>query len=153
MFLVTGLRLLLPAVIPSWRFFDAVSASPRVEYLLSTPSGEPIGEWREARPRPPSLSWPAMLRRMFWNPAWNESLYLVSLSERLLIATDPATVRHSQGELFLRVAGDLHRCGLADAAMHLQLRICLQARGDGEDVESEVAYLSQPRALADLIAR
>jgi hypothetical protein len=37
----TGLRLLLPAIIPSWRFFDAVAASPRVDYAITAPDTQP----------------------------------------------------------------------------------------------------------------
>ena len=33
-----ALRLLLPALIPSWRFFDVIAPSPRIEYALGATS-------------------------------------------------------------------------------------------------------------------
>ena len=70
-------QLLLPALIPSWNFFEAVEASPRIEYaLLRKPQGD--ADWREFRPRPDRLSAAAMLGRLFWNARWNESLFLVT---------------------------------------------------------------------------
>ena len=71
------LLLLLPALIPSWRFFRAVAASPRVERWEQ-------GCWRDARPRPAEIGLGRMLRRLFWNPRWNEALFLVSLAERVV---------------------------------------------------------------------
>jgi hypothetical protein len=115
MFPLTGLRLLLPAIVPSWRFFDAVTASPRVDYVVLEPfepgpdEGDPT--WREFRPRPEVVTPATMLRRLLWNPQWNESLFLVSLAERLIHAATAQTALHSQRELLLRVARDLHRRG------------------------------------------
>ncbi|MBU2961019.1 hypothetical protein KO516_09365 [Citreicella sp. C3M06] len=73
------LRLLLPALIPSWRFFRAVAASPRIEVRAAGSA-----DWREVAPRPDHLSLARMCRRMLWNPRWNEALYLVSLAERVV---------------------------------------------------------------------
>jgi len=69
--------LLLPVLLPAWRFFQTIEPSPRIEVDVD-------GEWVEARPRPLHVSWRAMLARLFWNPTWNETLYLTSCSERVL---------------------------------------------------------------------
>ena len=79
------LLLLLPALIPSWRFFKTVEPSPRVQWTL-VQDGE--RKWQEFNPRPEVVSFGRMLRRMVWNPRWNEALFLVSLAERQTI--DPA---------------------------------------------------------------
>jgi hypothetical protein len=71
------LRLLLPALLPSWRFFQTVEPSPRVEWRA------PGGRWRALCPTPARLTLAQHLARLFWNPARAEALYLVSLSERL----------------------------------------------------------------------
>ena len=34
------IRLLLPALIPSWRFFDVVAPSPRIEFVLLETAGD-----------------------------------------------------------------------------------------------------------------
>ncbi|MFT3965728.1 MAG: hypothetical protein QM690_07600 [Sphingobium sp.] len=133
MFPFTGLRLFLPAIMPSWRFFDAVTASPRVDYaVLSTPD-EPDPEWREVRPRPPVLTFGTMLRHLLWNAEWNENLYLVSLSERLMSASTAATEFHSQRELLLRVSRHLDRHGVCDHDAYLQTRLRFVSRNGPAD--------------------
>ena len=160
MFPVTGLRLLLPALLPSWRFFDAVAASPRVDYAVLADPDEPAERWHEFRPRPPVLTPGAMLRRLLWNAPWNEGLFLVSLAERLLTATSADTERHSQRELLLRVARHLDRHGGGggggggDGGGWLQIRVRLVRRsGATERIDSEIAYLSSPCPIAGLITR
>lgn len=71
------ISLLLPALLPSWRFFKTVAASPRVELRVDA------GDWQEARPIPERVGLARMARRLVWNPRRNEQLYMVSLSERL----------------------------------------------------------------------
>lgn len=132
------LKLLLPALIPSWNFFDVIAASPRIEYaLLHAPDGE--GEWLEFRPRPARVSISVMLRRLFWNARWNETLFVVSCAERLL--ADPTA--HSQDEIFRRIAADL-----ADrpAAAWLRFRIRLLSEHEGAAV-TEIAFISASRGL------
>ncbi|WP_165185710.1 hypothetical protein [Caulobacter soli] len=134
------LRLLLPALIPSWNFFDVIAPSPRVEYALSATPGA-VGDWREFRPRPPHVSVPAMLRRLVWNPRWNETLFIVSCAERLI--DEPTD--HSQDEIFRRIAADLAR--QPDAAAlepWLSFRLVFLSR-EGEVVDSEVLFQSAPR--------
>jgi hypothetical protein len=152
MFPFTGLRLLLPALVPSWRFFDAVSASPRVEYALLADPDDQADGWQEFRPRPAVLTLGTMLRRLFWNPEWNESLFLVSCAERLTSATSAHTENHSERELMLRVARDLHCHALADPSGWLQIRLRFVSRdGPMDEVGSRIVYLSTPRALAGLM--
>lgn len=146
---LAGLRLLLPAIMPSWRFFDAVSASPRLDFaLLTAPDA-----WQEFRPRPAVLSAGKMLRRLLWNPQWNENLYLVSLAERLMSSSATAeTAAHSQRELLMRVARHLDRHGQCARDDQLQIRLRFVRRaGSGEEIESEIIYLSSPWPIAELI--
>lgn len=151
MFPFTGLRLLFPAIVPSWRFFDAVSASPRIDVaLIATPAGSRT-RWREFRPRPAVLTPAMMLRRLLWNAEWNENLYLVSLAERLLSDPSPATQAHSERELAVRIARDLARHD-ADAAF-FRFRIRLVERvGPGDVLASQTAYRSPLYAIATLAA-
>ena len=66
------LKLLLPALVPSWRFFDTIAPSPRIEYALLRNAEEPPSsdDWREFRPRPARQSAIRMLGRLLWNPVW-----------------------------------------------------------------------------------
>ena len=102
------LHLILPALIPSWRFFDRIGPAPRIECAASSTADDSRAAWREVWPRPARVSPGEMVRRLFWNPRWNQSLYLVSCAERLL--EDPSHERVR--ELWMRVA-DVVRSELA----------------------------------------
>jgi hypothetical protein len=147
---LAGLRLLLPALVPSWRFFDAVTASPRVDYALLTAPNGVIEQWHEFRPRPAFLPVGTMLRRLLWNPQWNENLFLVSLAERLMSATTLQTQAHSERELLLRVARHLGRN--ADTNAWLQIRLRFVSRDEPtEQLVDQIVYLSYPRLMAELM--
>jgi hypothetical protein len=144
--LQNALRLLLPALIPSWKFFDVIAPSPRIEYALASASTEAPSDWREFRPRPEQVSVATMLKRLVWNPRWNETLFLVSCAERLV---DEPTA-HSEDEIFQRIAADLAR--QPDAATlepWLSFRLVFVSR-EGEAIEREVLFQPQPRRLASL---
>lgn len=137
--MIQTLKLLLPALIPSWNFFDVIAESPRIEYTL-LPASDGDGVWLEFRPRPAHVSVPALLGRLFWNARWNETLFVVSCAERLL--ADPTA--HSETEIFRRIAADLPE---RPAAAGLRFRIRLVSEHEGAIV-SEIAFISAPRSLA-----
>ena len=89
------LSLILPVLIPSWRFFSVVDPSPRVQW-------QRVGErdWHAFRPRPARISPLALLRRLFWNPQWNDTLFVVSCAERIERGPDPLAV----SEIAARIA-------------------------------------------------
>ena len=120
------IKFLLPALTPSWRFFDSVGPSPRIEY--STPDG-----WREFRPLPALVTWRQMGRRLFWNPDRNESLFLTSCAERLLESPNLHSIREIEARL-------------ADAPWR-QWRIVLITR-DETRLMREIAWLSLARLRA-----
>ena len=132
------LSLFLPTVIPSWRFFKTVAPSPRIEYRLIE-AGR-VGDWQEDRPRPGHLGLGQILRRMLWNPEWNEQLYLVSCSERLI--DEPS--QHSVDEINLRVARLL-----PVGQQELQFRLVFVSREQGQIVKL-VEYESSPVSLITL---
>ncbi len=101
--MLNTLKLVLPVIIPSWHFFDVIAPSPRIEYAILKDGEEAPIAWMELRPRPKTISFLTMLRRMLWNPVWNETLFLVSCSERLI--ANPT--QHSEDEIFDRVFADI----------------------------------------------
>ena len=124
------LALLLPALIPSWRFFREVAASPRIEVRRGD-------IWQEVAMRPERLGGRAALWRMLWNPDWAETLYLVSLSERQVAA--PTT--HSLAELICRLSRRLDI-----PVSELQFRLVFVFR-EGAGLARAVCYQSpEPRA-------
>lgn len=141
------LQLLLPALIPSWNFFDVIAPSPRVEYAVTGTADASPDAWREFRPRPARVSPLGMAGRLFWNPRWNESLFLVSCAERLI---DNPTA-HSEDEIFKRIAADLAG-GSETAEGWLAFRLVFVAR-EGEAVAREVLFEARPRLLAGIDVR
>jgi len=144
------LKLLLPALLPSWRFFDFIAASPRIQFALLSAENDSSCEWREFRPRPARLSFVQMLGRMLWNPRWNESLFLVSCAERLV----ECPTQHSEDEILKRIIKEFE-ANPSDshllAATHLQFRLVLVQR-QGSQLEHEVVYLSRSQALPERAA-
>ena len=134
------LRLLAPVLLPSWRFFDRITASPRIEVQRLDAGGDAVGDWREFRPRPQSLPFGVYLRRLVWNPRWNEALFLTSCAERLLYSPSDYSIL----EISTRIAEGLP----ADAALpFFRFRLVLVSRA-GEALQREVAYISPRQAAA-----
>ena len=140
--MIQALKLLLPALIPSWNFFDVIADSPRIEYMLLNAPDEAAGAWLEFRPCPERLSIRAMMRQLFWNARWNETLFVVSCAERVL--AEPTA--HSQDEIFRRIAADLED---VPAATWLRFRIVLLSEREATIVR-EIAFISDARRVATL---
>lgn len=137
------LQLLLPAIIPSWRFFDEIAPSPRIEFAILTDEEDDVANWQEFRPRPEYLSVVEMFKRMLWNPDWNHNLYLVSCSERLM--SNPTD--HSTEQIFAAIQSDLK--GAPKATLHggfIQFRLVFLYRQE-EEVERHVTFMSPVRKL------
>ena len=144
--MLSTLKLLAPALIPSWNFFDVIAASPRIEYALTESADTPPADWREFRPRPDRVSLAQMAARLVWNPRRNEDLFLVSCAERLL---DHPTA-HSDAEIARRIAAHLTRTG--EGGRYLHYRLILVSR-EGDAVVRHVAHGAEPRRLADIPVR
>lgn len=111
------LSLLLPALIPSWRFFKTVAPSPRVEFQLE---GEDT--WQESHPLPQRLGLRDYLRRLVFSPDRNTQLYMVSLSERLV----ERETDHSKAELHRLI-----RDALPEPSGALRFRLVFVSREGG----------------------
>lgn len=122
------IKLLLPALLPSWNFFDIIAPSPRIHYALLDSPNAGAEQWQEFRPRPARLSLAAMLGRLLWNPRWNESLFMMSCAERIYEHCTP----HSETQILQRIRAELlrdevHR-PLPDTARYLQFRLVFITR-------------------------
>jgi hypothetical protein len=139
------LALLLPALIPSWRFFARVVCSPRVEFAVLGSKDE-APHWQEFRPRPAQVPFHIMLGRLFWNPRWNESLFLVSCCERFLDREAPRCV----AEILVRIRAELRRSRSRGsvAAPYIRMRVVLLSR-DGDRLLREEVYRSPPQPFDD----
>jgi hypothetical protein len=138
------LRLLFPALLPSWRFFASVGPSPRIEYALlndvdGTPCWQPLVSERER------VTWRESFLALFWNPERNEALFLVTCCERLL-ADGPERSAFWQREILSRV---LRKAAVATSTTHILYRIVVLER-HGTRVEAETAFLSRAHEVAPL---
>ncbi len=132
------LKLLLPALIPSWRFFDTIAPSPRIEFTLLKTELDASGRWQEFRPRPARLPIGSMLKRLFWNPRWNESLFLVSCAERLMASP----TEHSSQEILNRIEAELQRKSIdVSATPYLQFRLVFLSR-EGAQLQRHITFIS-----------
>ena len=140
------LKLLLPALIPSWNFFDVIAPSPRIQFALLNKEDDTSHVWHEFRPRPVYISFIQMLKRMLWNPTWNESLYMVSCSERIIDKYTP----HSEDEILKRIIKELKNTSensLLVNATHLQFRLIVIQRKD-DQLHEELTFLSRIQSLS-----
>jgi uncharacterized protein (UPF0248 family) len=131
-------KLLLPALIPSWRFFDTMAPSPRIEFTLLKAAHDVPENWQEFRPRPAHLSVGSMLKRLFWNPRWNETLFLISCAERLM----ENGAEHSAREIAKRVQTELEQKAMLGREMpYLRFRLVCVYR-QGMRLQQHIAFTS-----------
>lgn len=133
---------LLPALLPSWRFFDRVGAAPRLEWARTAEGAAPV--WREFRPQPVRRSIDEIATSLVWAPRRNETLFLLSCAERLLESPEPALER-----VLLTRLRELARAGELPGAAHedrLHVRVVITER-DGDTIASREAWRAAPLAL------
>ena len=136
--------LILPVLVPSWRFFQSIEPSPRVQWTLHAGNDDAAANWKEFRARPDNVTPFQMIRRLFWNPAWNESLYLVSCAERI----QQYESAHSIDQIRQRILVEITRLNIDAAKKNMQFRLVFVHRG-GDGLASEVVFLSDRYVIAD----
>ncbi|MES2661965.1 MAG: hypothetical protein V4629_01560 [Pseudomonadota bacterium] len=144
---ISLVKLLLPALLPSWKFFNYIAPSPRVQYGLLNEEFQMIDNWHEFRPRPHCISHSDMLKRLFWNPQWNESLFIMSCAERII--TEVPT--HYENEILFRMVQDWHDHKLLHSTKthHIQFRLLFVERVNNE-LNYQIAFTSKKIALSIL---
>ena len=132
-------KLLLPALIPSWRFFDRIAPSPRIEFIVLESAWDTSENWQEFRPRPAQFSIVGMAKRIVWNPRWNEQLFLVSCAERLAENPTAHSIGQWEQEIWRRIAAALP---FNPEAPFLKFRLVFVSRE-----ETHIAFISEAREL------
>lgn len=144
--MLNSLKLLIPALIPSWRFFDLIAPSPRVQFALLDSQQGTAEEWYDFNPRPEHLAFGEMLFRLIWNPGWNETLFVMSCAERLM--ENPT--EHSESEIMKRIQKEVKTHHLAlnnNEITHLQFRLFVVER-QGEVLQESVTYYSRIESVS-----
>jgi hypothetical protein len=138
------LRLLLPALVPSWRFFDTIAASPRIQYAVFDAEQHIVIDWQEFRPRPTHTSLLTLVERLFWNPQWNESLFMMSCAERIM----ENYTAHSEDEILTRIGNHyLHdQLSRHTTAQQFQFRLLFIER-HGANVRQDIRFVSRLATL------
>ncbi len=131
------IKLILPVLFPSWRFFNRIGPSPRLEYGF----GEQPSLWHEFRPRPQAVHWLTGLRRLFYNPQWNEYLFMTCCAERLLEESSQLLV----DEIFARLLWAIAKGEIAvpEGEARLSFRVLIVERS-ATGVTRSLAYLANP---------
>jgi hypothetical protein len=144
--MLATLKLVVPALLPSWRFFAYVGPSPRIEYACLSDLAATPGTWRELRPRPEKISLGAMLRHLFWNPDWNESLYLVTCCERFLADLGEHWRTEIMHRVLQTVGSNASNLGSTPARYAIFRIVLIERRG--AVLVTEVVYVSPPASVA-----
>lgn len=142
------LKLLLPALLPSWNFFDVIAPSPRIQFSVLSTKDEIPHQWHEFRPRPEKLTFMQMLKRMLWNPKWNESLFVMSCAERIITQPPQFSLQHSENEILKRITRDWigSHSSLSPEGNYLQFRLILIQRQD-KQLRKDIVFHSRIQPL------
>jgi hypothetical protein len=141
--MMRALQLLLPALLPSWGFFDYIQPSPRIQYQLLDATQQPVTEWQEFRPRPPRAAVKTMLGHLLGNARWNETLYMLGCAERIAQQNNA----HSEQQILQRITRDW-RCGelpASERACQLHFRLVFVQRQP--QLVDEVRFTSRIASL------
>ena len=138
------MSLVLPVLIPSWRFFKTIEPLPRVQWVLFSDDNTIINNWHEFRPRPQRVTPFQMLNRLFWNPEWNEALFVLSCAERI----EENPTQHSIHEINKRILSDISQMPPHQTAQSMQFRLVFiheNETGQSQDI----LFISQKIPLND----
>lgn len=131
--------LFLPIIIPSWRFFDVIAPSPRIEICTLSKANVATTNWQIFKPKPEHLTFSQMLKRLFFNPHGNEDLYLVSLAERLA----GGDCAHSEQEI-VSLIRPAHPHD--DKNSHFQFRLVFITR-ESDELQKHILWTSAPHTF------
>lgn len=139
------LKLILPTIFPSWRFFSSIGPSPRIQLAFLQHENDEPQAWQDFRPQPARLTLRQGLLRLLWNPQWNEALYINTCAEHLFADYSPMR----EGEIMQRLLAMLARGDIsADQPMpYLVFRISAVVRQQ-QTISQTVTFISLPAATA-----
>src|SRR4051812_10199648 len=138
------LKLLLPVIFPSWRFFSSIGASPRVEFAFLDNQNNVLNEniaWQEFRPRPKQLSFFQSFFRLFHNPRWNESLFVNTCAERLFEGAS----QQREHEIMRRILAAISNGELTVPVdkRYVVYRILAVIR-EGQEIKRPITFIATP---------
>ena len=142
------LKLILPVIFPSWRFFSGIGPSPRIQFTFLQNLNDKSSDWREFRVKPQRVSFWEGLRRLFFNPQWNETLYMNTCAECLF--DEYSLMREQEIMKRLCLAIDSGEIARELGLNYFQYRICAVVR-DGKLISQSVFFTSKPVLLTSIL--
>lgn len=104
------IKLFLPVLFPSWRFFSSIGPSPRIDIGFVAESNESPDEWVTYQVAQHFTLQRFTLRniiiRLFHNPHWNEQLFINTCAERLFEGGDEFYIDEIAGRLLANIASN-----------------------------------------------
>lgn len=97
---------------PSWQFFNEVAPSPRIEFAVLDTKDQEISQWQDLVSRKQEYKISDFFKSIFFNPEWNQKLYLINCAEKIVISQS----KHAVKEIFkailekLKLEGDKFVC-------------------------------------------
>jgi hypothetical protein len=150
--IIVLLKLLLPAVFPSWRFFSSIGPSPRIEIAFTSADTSLLSNWQPVNQLPKKMNFVGGMLRLLHNPDWNEYLYMNTCAERIMEQNTAFYV----DDIAKRLIAATEAGKLVDARTNQMLMFRIRAitndnlAGDElaiGNVSDEVVFVSQPYAL------
>ncbi len=145
------IKLLLPILFPSWRFFSSIGPSPRIDLGFVDGEERLPDSWVLFRPIPQQISKTEQFICFFHNPAWNEFLYINTCAENLFEAKGDYYPEEISRRLLNAVArGEIP---VPEGARFLRFRIRAIYSEDAPadqigQLRDEVFFVSSPYSLA-----
>ena len=138
------LKLFLPILFPSWRFFSSIGPSPRIEMGFMVDKNSVPQQWLPFRLLPKKINFILGLQQLFHNPLWNERLYINTCAEHLFESYS----EFHEKEIGVRlVSAVLNKEIIAsDEAQYLVFRIRAIETEAGQ-VRDDVVFVSKPFAV------
>ena len=141
------LKLLLPILFPSWRFFSSIGPSPRIEVGFGVDKNSELREWLSFRPLPKRINFTLGIQQLFHNPLWNERLYINTCAEHLFEGYSEFREQEIGQRL---VAAVLNEEIVADGEFHYLVFRIRALESEAGQVRDDVVFVSRPFALRDV---
>lgn len=140
------LKLLLPILFPSWRFFSSIGPSPRIEVGFVADKNSEPQEWLPFRPLPKKVNFSLGMQQLFHNPLWNERLYISTCAEHLFEGYSEFREREIGQRL---VAAALSKEIAVDGESHYLVFRIRALESEAGQVRDDVVFVSRSFALRD----
>lgn len=138
------LKLILPVLFPSWRFFSSIGPSPRIEVGFATQSDSTPPEFIPVFTLPEKVSPLSSFVRLMHNPEWNERLYINTCAEYLF--ETHSEFHEQQIAQRLLIAIQSRKIIAPESTHHMVFRIRTFVADEGRP-QNDVIFISRSFAL------